>query len=71
MRRLNGFIHVGITGLVLTALIHYGLPLLHAEAVFPGISGFLYPICIALIVIGLGIRLKVEKSSDNHSSEEQ
>lgn len=61
MNKLNAFFKVGLIGLIVTAVCQFSWPYLQVNLKFESIPPILYPICLALIVIGVGMMLKVEK----------
>ncbi len=61
MKKINAFILIGLFGLVSTAIIQFFWPDIDIDIAFGESIQILYPIFFAVIIIGFGMMLKVEK----------
>ena len=60
MKKMNAFLLVGLIGLVITAIIQFLRHDIQIDISFANSIQILYPIFIAVVIIGLGLMLKVE-----------
>lgn len=60
MKKMNAFLLIGLIGLVITATVQFLWPDIQLNIAFANSIQILYPIFMAVIIIGLGLMLKVE-----------